>query len=118
MRFRGKLLVTALMVGALGAPLALAEELSLDAQALDTSAAPAKPKGKKASKAKQRENAPAAAAKASSTPGGDRQFGELEGWSPGKAPPRKKEDDSRPSGSSGAPVSVSPSGNMSVGLPF
>ncbi|QGM44757.1 hypothetical protein [Methylocystis heyeri] len=118
MRFRGSLLVAALMVGVLAAPLAHAEELSLDAQSLDTSGVPAKSKGKKASKAKQQQNAPTAAAKASGTPGGDRQFGELEGWSPGKAPPKKKEDDNSSSGPAKGPVGVSPTGSMSVGLPF
>jgi hypothetical protein len=116
MRFRGKLLVAALMIGSLAAP-AFAEELSVDPQLLDSTGGATKPKGKKGSKAKQPQNAPAPAAKASGA-SGDRQFGELEGWSPGKAPPKKKEDDNSAPGLSKGPVGVSPSGSMSVGLPF
>ncbi len=117
MRFRESLFIAVLLTGALATPLAFAEELSIDSQSLDTSGDAAKPKKKRASKPKQ-QPASAPAAKATGTPGGDRQFGELEGWSPGKAPPKKKEDDAKPSEPVKMPVGVSPSGGMSVGLPF
>ena len=91
----------------------------MDPKALDTSGAAAKPRGKKAKQA----TAPAPAAKPvagkpTGKPGGDRQFGELEGWSPGKAPPKEQKDDTPSGPSKAAPIGISPSGNMSVGLPF
>ena len=60
----------------------------------------------------------ATAAKPSGKPGGDRQFGELEGWSPGKEPPKAEKKDETPKEPSRGPVGITPSGNMSVGLPF
>jgi hypothetical protein len=118
-RFRGSLLIAALVIGA-GAPLAVAQELQLDPKALDVSgaaaSATAKRKGKKSD---------AAAPQADGKPqagGPNRQFGELEGWSPGKAPPKPKDKyDPEPTAGKkegGMPVGMSPSGNMSVGLPF
>lgn len=124
--FRGPLLVAAFVIGA-GAHPALAQELQVDAPALDAKSldgagsVQTRRKGKKASAAQQ---APQAAGKAGGQQGGrtpDRQFGELEGWSPGKAPPNPKDKDAAPSGgskTSGPPIGMSPSGNMSVGLPF
>jgi hypothetical protein len=121
--FGGSLLVVAFLAGT-GA--ALAQEIQFDSKALDTSGASAaapKRKGKKAA-------APAAPAEAQQQPaqgakgGANRQFGELEGWSPGKEPPKPKDkydpDTKASSTSSGSkvPVSVTPSGNMNVGLPF
>jgi len=115
MRFRGSLLVAAMLIGAVAAPVAFAEELSLDPKAIDTTGEGAKVKGKKAHQAKQQANAPAPK---TGKPGGDRQFGELEGWSPGKTPPKEKERDSPSGAPAKGPIGVTPSGNMSVGLPF
>ncbi len=113
MRFRGRLLTAVLLTGVIAAPAVFAEELSVDPNALDSSGAASKPKAKKPKQA-----APAAtAAKPTGKPGGDRQFGELEGWSPGKAPPKEKKDETPAEPAKGA-VGITPSGNMSVGLPF
>ncbi len=116
--FRGPLLIAAFVIGA-GAQAALAQELQFDPRALDPSAAgAAQPKGKKA-KAQQTPRSGAAAGQQQGGP--NRQFGELEGWSPGKAPPPKPgEKETTPSGPAkgSMPVGMSPSGNMSVGLPF
>lgn len=120
--FGGSLLVAAYLAGT-GA--ALTQEVQFDSKALDAtgaSAAPAKRKGKKAAaETGQTQQQPAQGGK----PGANRQFGELEGWSPGKEPPKPKDKyDADPnstssSSSSGKPgVSVTPSGSMNVGLPF
>ena len=110
MRFRGSLAIPALMLGVFCACTAAAQDASFDSKALDAAVSTTKPKGKKAK----------AEVKPAEKPGKaqDRQFGELEGWSPGKAPPKKKEDERPTSSGIKPPVSVSPSGNMSVGLPF
>jgi len=93
----------------------------LDAK--DAAAAEGKSKSKSKKSAQQKaQQQPSGTQARSGKPGGDRQFGELEGWSPGKTPGAttssgKKEED--PSGSSSStPVSLSPSGKPSVGLPF
>jgi hypothetical protein len=118
MHCRQILTISALFLGALAFQSASAQELSVNPSALDTSVG-AKAASRKSSKtrglgAQQR-------AKSDGKPGKapDRQFGELEGWSPGKAPPgqKKEETESRFSNSK-LPVGVSPSGGMSVGLPF
>jgi hypothetical protein len=117
MRFRGSLLIAAFVAGLLGAAGAGAQELSVDPSALDASVSTAG-KGKKA-KARPRAAAAESAgkpAKNGKTP--DRQFGELEGWSPGKAPPKPKEKEDPTGLGTKAPIGVSPSGNMSVGVPF
>jgi len=114
MRFRGRLLAAVLLSGVVAAPAVFAQELSLDPKALDTTGAASKPKAKKP---KQAATGGATAPKPTGKPGGDRQFGELEGWSPGKEPPKEKKDDA-PKEQSKGPVGVTPSGNMSVGLPF
>ena len=114
MRFRGRLLATVLLAGVVAAPAVLAQELSVDPKALDPSGAASKPKAKKP---KQAAAPGATAAKPTGKPGGDRQFGELEGWSPGKAPP-KEEKEEDPAGPAKGAVGITPSGNMSVGLPF
>ncbi len=117
-RFRGSLLVAALIFGSA----AVAQELQLDPKALDTGGAASsvqtkRGKGKKgaAADAGAQQTAPGKPAAG----GPNRQFGELEGWSPGKAPPKPKDD---PNGSSAAPskapVSVSPSGNLGAGFTF
>jgi hypothetical protein len=125
------LLAAAFALGTGGAT--LAQELQLDPKALDTKAlgAPGDGVGKPAKGRKGAKGGATAGQGASGTQAGgkvgggaggktpDRQFGELEGWSPGKAPPGAKEE-AAPSGGSGKsmPMSVSPSGNMAVGLPF
>jgi hypothetical protein len=119
MRFHGNLLIATCALCVVLAPAAaVAQELSLDPAALDASGAGAKQKGKKAA-AKAHAGASGAAA---DKPGKveNRQFGELEGWSPGKAPPKPKDKEDSVNGPFGgkAPVSVTPSGNMAVGLPF
>jgi hypothetical protein len=114
-RFRNSILVLALAFG--GA--AVAQEAQLDPKALDTGAAPSvqtkRGKGKKGAEAA----APSAPGKPAA--GGpnvpNRQFGELEGWSPGKAPPKPKDREDT-STSSKTPVSVSPSGNLGTGFAF
>ena len=114
--FRGLLLIAALLFGAA----ATAEELSVDPNAFDASSvttAKTKTKGKKAAVRAHGGATAGVSGQPGKTP--DRQLGELEGWSPGKAPPKKKEDEpSDRSGSGTTPVSVSPSGGMSVGVPF
>jgi hypothetical protein len=104
---------------------AVAQELQFDPKALDTSGASVqiKRKGKKAGDAA----APQAAGKPPAN-GPNRQFGELEGWSPGKAPPKTREELQREQGASsssssssspkGGAVNMTPSGNVGVGLPF
>ena len=97
-----------------------AAQNSPDSGVLD--AGDAKPEGKARTKkksAQQKPRQPAAPQAKSGKPGGDRQFGELEGWSPGKDPNggKKAGDDESGSGSK-APLSMSPSGKPSVGLSF
>lgn len=125
-RFCGILLVSAFSIGAAAA---VAQELQVDPKALDTSGASSsvqtRRKGRKGVDAAAQQPAGKPAANAA---GPNRQFGELEGWSPGKAPPKPRgKYDPEPSSSSStttssssnkAPVNVTPSGNMSVGLPF
>ena len=111
MRFRGRLLAAVLLTGVVAAPAVLAQELSVDPKALNSSGAASKPKAKKP---KQAAAPGATAAKPTGKPGGDRQFGELEGWSPGKAPPkerrRTKPRPNRPRGRSASrPRAICPS---------
>lgn len=91
-----------------GAGGALAQELTVEAKSLGSAPATAKPAGRKD------------AAKPPAKGAGkveNRRFGELEGWSPGKSPPRK-EDKTPSSSETATPLSLSPNGNMSVGFPF
>jgi hypothetical protein len=97
-----------------------AAQNSPDPSLLDTG--DAKPEGKAKAKkksAQQKQQQPAAPQAKSGKPGGDRQFGELEGWSPGKTPgtPGKKDEETTSSGGK-APVSMTPEGKPSVGLSF
>lgn len=115
-RFSGSLLVAAFVIGA-GA--AVAQELQLDPKALDTSGASSvqtkRGKGRKGADAKAQQTS----GKAQPTPNGpNRQFGELEGWSPGKAPPKPKDKDDNTPSVAKPPVSVSPTGNMGTGFAF
>jgi len=113
---RAGLLTLAFVFGVAGASIAGAQELQLDPKTLDAGAVkPAKARKAKA-KAKAGGQEAGAAQSGGKTP--DRQFGELEGWSPGKAPPKTKEQERRTPSSNSGGVSVSPSGNMSVGVPF
>lgn len=119
--FRGPLLVAAFVIAA-GGLAASAQEAQFDPKSLDdpgAATASAKAKGKKA-RAPQGSVQGAGAAGSQQQGGQNRQFGELEGWSPGKAPPPKPGEKEAPSGSAkgSMPIGVSPSGNMSVGLPF
>jgi hypothetical protein len=119
-RFRGFLISAGFVLGAAG-PAALAQELQLDPNALDPSGASASARAK-GKKAKAQPGAGGAAAGRPSAGGPNRQFGELEGWSPGKAPPPKDGEVKNPKEKSeefkAPPIGMSPSGNMSVGLPF
>jgi uncharacterized low-complexity protein len=121
MRFMGKLIAASLASALVLAPVVgAAQELSLDPNALDTSSASApKTKAKKASHAKKSQPQPAAsAAPQKPTKVENRQFGELEGWSPGKTPPKSKDKQDPVTPGKVAPVSVSPSGGIAVGMPF
>jgi hypothetical protein len=115
----GSLLVAAFVAG-VGA--AAAQELQLDSKSLDTKALDASGASSVQTKrGKGKRGGDAAAAQPTGKPAGgpNRQFGELEGWSPGKAPPKGKDDPTPTTSSSNrAPVNVTPTGNMSVGLPF
>jgi len=93
----------------------------LDPSLLDTG--DAKPEGKtkvkKKSAQQQQKQQPAVPQAKSGKPGGDRQFGELEGWSPGKNPNSGTKAGEEESGSdSKRPLSMSPSGKPAVGLSF
>lgn len=119
--FGGSLLTAVFLAGT---GLAVAQDVQFDSKALDTggaAVAPAKRKGKKAA-TPEAQQPPAQGAQGASKNGPNRQFGELEGWSPGKAPPNPKDKDgsnANAPASGGKPaVSVTPSGNMNVGLPF
>lgn len=114
---RAPLLLVSFLIAA-GVQAAVAQQLQVDPSALDASGSvSAQPKARKA-KAQPPQRAGGGQQQQGS--GGNRQFGELEGWSPGKAPPggkpKEEEKSSQPKG--GLPIGVSPSGNMSVGLPF
>jgi hypothetical protein len=88
---------------------ATAQDWTLDTSGAATAAAA---KGKKAR--------PDAAAKPEKGAGKaeNRQFGELEGWSPGKSPPKKKEKDDGAPRFGRAPVNMNSNGGMGVGMPF
>lgn len=117
---RASLLVAAFIIGG-ETPAAFAQEVQFDPKALDASGAttPARAKGKKA---KAQPAAGAAAAGKPAANGPNRQFGELEGWSPGKAPPPKDGEIKKPAEKTdevkAPPIGMSPSGNMAIGLPF
>ena len=89
MRCRESLVISVLFLGAMAFQGANAQELSVDPNTLDSSGVSAKHTAKKA--AKSRSAAPSAKAESKSGGAENRQFGELEGWSPGKAPPKPKD---------------------------
>jgi hypothetical protein len=112
-----RIVSAAAIVAALAVPAVRAQDFQLDTKALDPSLA-----GKAAGKKAKGAVAPAGAAATGAKPGGkpppDRQHGELEGWSPGKAPPSPEEKDAG-SGASGRPaVNMTPSGNVGTGFTF
>jgi len=96
----------------------MAQDLQIDTQALET---PNKKPAAKKSKDTSITSAPSNPSTGSKAGGPDRQFGELEGWSPGKEPPKDPKDpnNSKSSASTGgAKVSTTPSGNMGMGFGF
>lgn len=94
-----------------------AAQENLDPAMLDTGGA--KPEGKAKAKKKSAQQPSSAPQAKSGKPGGDRQFGELEGWSPGKNPAGDKKGGNEDSNSeSNVPLSMTPSGKPSVGLSF
>jgi hypothetical protein len=117
MRYREALVISLLFLGVMAYQSASAQEFSVDPNALDQTGGSAHA-GKKAAKA--RRSAPAAKADEKKGKGDNRQFGELEGWSPGKTPPKPKEKDEPTSkfGNRSVPVNMTPSGGMAVGMPF
>jgi hypothetical protein len=113
----GPLLCAAFLIAA-GPQVASAQQLQADPEAPEASGSvSAQPKAKRA-KAQQSPRAGAGAGQQQQGGVGNRQFGELEGWSPGKAPPGKQKEDEKPNSPNTKMLGVSPSGNMSVGLPF
>ncbi|MBM3562803.1 MAG: hypothetical protein FJX48_06545 [Alphaproteobacteria bacterium] len=111
----GSLVLAAFLVAA-GGEVASAQQLQVDPNALDMSGAVSTPPKAKKAKAQQSQRGGAAQQQQG---GGNRQFGELEGWSPGQTPPGKEKEAEKPSSSAGKmPIGMSPSGNMSVGMPF
>ncbi|MFM8859588.1 MAG: hypothetical protein ACKOEW_05765 [Methylocystis sp.] len=95
---------------------AMAQDLQLDTKALE---APNKKPAAKKPKDMSISSDPSTERKAG---GPDRQFGELEGWSPGKEPPKDPKDPNNTKSSAsttgGAKVSTTPSGNMGMGFGF
>jgi len=94
---------------------ATAQDLQLDTKALE---APNKKPSARKSKETSITSDPSSERKAG---GPDRQFGELEGWSPGKEPPKdpKGPNTSKTSeDKGGAKVTATPSGNMGMGFGF
>ncbi|WP_159726741.1 hypothetical protein [Methylosinus sp. Ce-a6] len=125
MRLRPLLLVAAVFAFSSALPLSAGAEDTLDPSRLDPAAAgaaKAKPKKNKQPQASSGQASTGqAAAPGKPAPGKveNRQYGELEGWSPGKTPPKKdKKDDDTPRFGGRAPVSMGNGGNMSVGMPF
>lgn len=121
MRSRPLLLVAAIFAFSSALPLSAGAEDALDPSRLDPAAAGAAAKAKPKKNKQQQASSGQAAAPGKPAPGKaeNRQFGELEGWSPGKSPPKKeKKDDDTPRFGGRAPVSMGNNGNMSVGMPF
>lgn len=119
MRSRPLLLVAAIFAFSSALPLSAGAEDALDPSRLDTSAAgTAKANPRKNKQQQTTAGQPAAPGKPPAKVE-NRQFGELEGWSPGKSPPKKKDkEDDTPRFGGRAPVSMGNNGNMSVGMPF
>jgi hypothetical protein len=117
-RFLSFFTIIALATG-IGATSLRAQELQFDPHAFDTPGA-VKPAGKKAKGAVAPSNPAAAPQQQGGKPRPDRQFGELEGWSPGKEPPKPKDapNSGASSNTSSMPVKMSPGGNMGTGFSF
>ena len=109
----GQLVFAAFLVAAGG--VASAQQLQAEPGALDASGAASTPPKAKKAKAQQSQRGGSAQQQGA----GNRQFGELEGWSPGQTPAGKEKEAEKPSSPTGKmPIGMSPSGNMSVGMPF
>jgi hypothetical protein len=113
MRLRPHLSIAVVLALAIFPGAASAQDWSLDTGG---AAAPAPARGKKA-KPQSAAVAPAKPEKGAGK-GENRQFGELEGWSPGKSPPKKKEKDDDTPRFGKAPVNMNSNGGMGVGMPF
>jgi hypothetical protein len=120
------------MVAAAFNTVALAQELQIDTKALDTSGVVSThpTKSKKSKAVPKTEGQTSSGATEQPGHGANRQFGELEGWSPGKEPPPskyavKKRDDAAggdQNGSSAIKPTVRPTGmsggNVGMGMSF
>ena len=110
---------TAIFSATVLASLASAEDFQIQTDAIE---APAKATRSKKALDPAKLAEPSKTAGERKTGGPDRQFGELEGWSPGKEPPKDPKDPSSKtsgtSGTGGAKISTTPSGNMGVGMGF
>lgn len=105
----------AISIATLALTSALAQDLQLDMKGLE---APNKKPAAKKSKETSITSDPSSERKSG---GPDRQFGELEGWSPGKEPPKDPKDPNNAKSSEdkgGTKVTTTPSGNMGMGFGF
>jgi hypothetical protein len=116
MRLRPHLPIAVVLALAILPCAASAQDWSLDTSGAAASA-PAKGKKSKLQFAKPDGAAPAKPEKGAGK-GENRQFGELEGWSPGKSPPKKKEKEDDTPRYGRAPVNMNSTGGMGVGMPF
>lgn len=115
MRLRPHLSVAAVLVLLAFGSVARAQDWSVETKALDASTAQSKAKKSKQQTAAKPDDSAKSNQKGKVE---NRQFGELEGWSPGKSPPKGKQEEKGSRFGDKAPVSMSPSGGMSVGMPF
>jgi hypothetical protein len=117
MRLRPHFSIAVVLALATVSGAAMAQEWSLDTGGAAVSSAPAKGKKSKPQSAVRPDNASSKPDKSGKVE--NRQFGELEGWSPGKSPPKKKDkDDDTPRFGGRAPVNMNSNGGMAVGMPF
>ena len=100
----------------------MAQDLQIDTKALETTTK--KPSAKK-SKDTSLTSDPSSLSTERKAGGPDRQFGELEGWSPGKEPPKDPKDPNNNTNNTkttpatgGTKLSTTPGGNMGVGFGF
>jgi hypothetical protein len=110
MRLRPHLTIVAVLALTSLSGAASAQDWTLDTSALG---APGPAKGKKA-----KPQSAGADKSAPNAKGENRQFGELEGWSPGKTPPKAKEKQDDTPRYGRAPVNMNSNGGMGVGMPF
>ncbi|HEY8259803.1 MAG TPA: hypothetical protein VIG55_01205 [Methylosinus sp.] len=111
MRLRSPLSIAVVLALATMPGAASAQDWTLDTSGAATAAAA---KGKKA----RPEATASAKPEKGAGKGENRQFGELEGWSPGKSPPKKKEKEDDTPRYGRAPVNMNSTGGMGVGMPF